>query len=74
MALPTLARGAKGQHVKILQGLLLVAAGDLIDEANIDGDFGPRTETVLRTWQGRTKSLAADGVCGPATWRWLIGA
>jgi len=74
LALPTLSIGASGQHVRILQALLIVAANDLMHEANIDGDFGPKTQSSLKTWQGRTNVLVADGVCGPATWRWLIGA
>ncbi|MCI0545560.1 MAG: peptidoglycan-binding protein, partial [Actinobacteria bacterium] len=73
MALPTLQQGASGHHVKILQALLTVHAGDLVPKGFIDGDFGTITERVLRTWQGRTGKLAADGICGPATWRWLIG-
>ena len=74
MALPTLQRGSQGQWVRNLQALLIVAANDLQHEKDIDGDFGPHTETVLRTWQARTNKLTPDGICGPATWRWLIGA
>jgi hypothetical protein len=74
VALPQLSRGSKGHHVKILQALLIAHAGDLIDEANLDADFGPFTAGVLSAWQKRTGVLAADGVCGPATWKWLIGA
>jgi len=73
MALPTLSVGSTGQHVRNLQALLIVAANDLIHEKDIDGNFGPGTASVLKTWQARTKVLTADGVCGPATWRWLIG-
>jgi len=69
MALPVLRRGAKGQHVRNLQALL-VAHGNTV---RIDGDFGPATEQVLRGWQGRTGQLAADGIAGPATWAWLVG-
>lgn len=67
--LPTLRQGATGQHVRNLQGLL-IAHGNA---ATCDGQFGPRTETVLRGWQARTGHLTADGVAGPATWAWLIG-
>merc|ERR1712137_339239 len=36
-----------------------------------DGDFGPGTETALKTFQARN-SLTADGVIGPSTWSRLI--
>lgn len=80
--LPTLTEGAgageranQAHYVKILQALLVVAARDLVADANrfIDGQMSNVTVGVLRTWQGRTGKLAADGVCGPATWAWLVG-
>lgn len=67
--LPTLKRGSKGQHVRNMQGLLIAHGNKLA----VDGDFGPNTERVLRDWQARTRALAADGICGPATWSWLVG-
>jgi peptidoglycan hydrolase-like protein with peptidoglycan-binding domain len=70
---PTLQLHSKGQDVKIMQALLIAHADDLMHDKDVDGDFGPHTQDVLRTWQGRTKVLAADGVCGPATWAWLCG-
>lgn len=82
MSLPTLTEGAgvgervnQAQYVKNLQALLVVAARDLVGDANafIDGQLGSNTVRVLRTWQARTGKLTADGVCGPATWAWLIG-
>lgn len=69
MALPVLREGAKGQHVRNLQGLLIAHGNTLA----VDGDFGPATAQVLRSWQGATGSLAADGIAGPATWAWLVG-
>lgn len=80
--LPTLTEGAgvgerihQSHYVKNLQALLVVAARDLIPDADsfIDGQLGSGTVRVLRTWQGRTGVLNADGVCGPVTWAWLIG-
>lgn len=67
--LPTLKVGDTGQHVRNLQGLL-VAHGNPIA---VDGAFGPGTQATLTGWQRRTGHLAADGICGPATWAWLIG-
>lgn len=68
MALPVLRRGATGQYVRNMQGLL-VANGEPV---KVDGDFGPGTERGLRAWQARAK-LGADGICGPRTWSALVG-
>lgn len=75
MALPQLKKGATGQYVRNLQGLLCSHAEDLVGNANtfVDGDFGSKTDSALRTWQARTGVLAADGICGPQTWSWLTG-
>jgi peptidoglycan hydrolase-like protein with peptidoglycan-binding domain len=70
---PTLQLHSKGENVKIMQALLIAHADDLMHDKDVDGDFGPHTQDVLRAWQGRTKVLAPDGVCGPATWAWLCG-
>jgi hypothetical protein len=61
--LPTLKKGAKGEDVKILQGLLNVKGFQLI----IDGDFGFMTETAVKSYQ-KDNGLAADGIVGPKTW------
>jgi len=55
---PTLRRGARGGDVRVLQGLLRVAA---------DGVFGPVTEQAVRAFQA-SAGLKVDGVVGPATW------
>jgi peptidoglycan hydrolase-like protein with peptidoglycan-binding domain len=65
--LPVLRRGAKGQYVKNMQGLM-VANGCIL---TIDGDFGPTTERELGAWQGRAQ-IGSDSICGPATWRRLL--
>jgi hypothetical protein len=70
---PTLQLHSKGSDVRIMQALLIAHADDLMHDKDVDGDFGPHTQDVLTTWQGRTKVLAPDGVCGPATWAWLCG-
>jgi len=63
VSLPTLRRGARGNDVVILQQSLGIPA---------DGDFGPQTESAVRTFQAR-KGLDADGVVGPRTWAALLG-
>ena len=61
---PTIAQGATGDAVRVLQQRL----GALV----VDGQFGPATNNRLRQWQGQ-HGLAADGVCGPLTWAALGG-
>jgi peptidoglycan hydrolase-like protein with peptidoglycan-binding domain len=42
----------------------------------VDGLFGPRTEEVVRTFQGavhaEVRSMAIDGIVGPMTWQALV--
>lgn len=59
--LPTLRRGAQGEHVETLQRKL-----SLMD----DGEFGPITEAAVREFQ-RKHGLVADGIVGPKTWQLL---
>jgi len=60
---PLLKRGAKGDLVKELQTLL----GGL----TVDGDFGPKTENVVRAYQ-KAKGLVVDGLVGNQTWTALL--
>lgn len=60
-----LKKGCKGNDVTKLQAKV---------GAKTDGDFGPKTEASLKTWQSRHK-LYPDGICGPKTcaafgWTW----
>lgn len=66
-----LRRGDSGNAVVALQRELNRLGADL----NPDGDFGPATETAVKTLQ-RNAGLTADGVYGPATIRalWLAVA
>lgn len=68
LVFPTLKRGSQGQPVRCVQGLLL-AAGRKVD---LDGDFGPGTEKVLREWQSSVNHNVT-GVVEPGTWRRLLG-
>jgi hypothetical protein len=42
-----------------------------VDILIIDGNFGPRTDSTVRSFQG-TISLTVDGVVGPLTWNALV--
>lgn len=60
---PNLRRGMSGSFVKSLQETLGIPA---------DGDFGPKTEAAVKTFQKKHK-LVADGKVGPYTWDALNG-
>ena len=76
MSLPTL---RKGQHsgeppVERLQLMLNFVSG--VDEPDVDGIFGPRTEAAVRRFQ-QNENLSVDGIVGKQTWtallrRWLL--
>jgi len=61
--MPTLHFGSFGVSVRVLQRLL-VANGYGIQ---IDGVFGPLTETAVKAFQSQ-RNLTADGVAGRRTW------
>jgi hypothetical protein len=50
--------GSKGELVKSLQRFLKIVP---------DGDFGPRTDAAVKTWQANN-NLRPDGIVGPKTW------
>lgn len=66
----TLAKGSAGSQVRALQALL---NGYGYSCGSIDGSFGTKTHNALVRYQ-KAKGLSADGSCGPATWRSLLGA
>lgn len=55
--------GSKGDAVKLVQGVV---------GAKPDGDFGPKTNELVRNWQ-KAKGLTYDGVVGPETWKAMFG-
>lgn len=61
---PTLRRNAKGDLVRQIQAKLGVEQV---------GNFGPKTEAAVRTFQ-RAHGLVPDGIVGPKTWAALDGA
>ncbi len=61
-------RGATGAAVKELQELLNANGADLV----VDGQFGPKTEAAVRTYQEQ-KGLSVDGVAGTDTMGALNG-
>ena len=53
-----LKKGSKGESVKTLQEFLKIT---------VDGDFGPKTEAAVKSWQA-AHGLLADGIVGKNTW------
>jgi len=50
--------GSKGSDVALVQAVV---------GAKADGDFGPKTEALVKAWQ-KANGLKDDGVVGPVTW------
>lgn len=72
-AKPTLKRGSKGTHVKLVQERLKTRYPSYRHEhgnLTVDGDFGRITEAWVKEYQGRV-GLAADGIVGARTWKSL---
>lgn len=65
---PTQRKGNAGSYVTLLQRLL---ESHLIPVGTIDGVFGSKTETAVRTFQSYN-NLTADGIVGPNTWNILV--
>jgi peptidoglycan hydrolase-like protein with peptidoglycan-binding domain len=72
--LPVLRRGSTGDAVRSLQkGLAEIAKSwEVEGPGGVDGDFGPRTEASVRSFQ-RFTGLPADGVVGDRTWYAQVG-
>ena len=69
--LPMLRKGDEGKTVVAMQ-LLLIGYGYNCGGYGADGEFGSGTESSVRAFQ-RNHGLEADGICGPITWRALLG-
>jgi N-acetylmuramoyl-L-alanine amidase len=65
-------RGDRGEAVRDVQHRLL-ATGLRVDADELDGSFGPATETAVGEFQ-RRRGLPPDGVVGPDTWSQLVEA
>jgi murein L,D-transpeptidase YcbB/YkuD len=65
-SMPILRFGNSGTSVRVLQRLL-ISKGYAIQ---VDGAFGPLTETAVKAFQNQRR-LAVDGIVGPVTWREL---
>jgi peptidoglycan hydrolase-like protein with peptidoglycan-binding domain len=61
---PALKKGSTGNPVRRAQSRL-TAAG--YDTGGVDGIFGAKTESGVKTFQG-DQGLVVDGIVGPATW------
>jgi peptidoglycan hydrolase-like protein with peptidoglycan-binding domain len=59
---PTLAQGSRGPDVAI---------GQRVVGTTPDGDFGPLTDTAVRTWQGRN-GVAVTGKLDQPTWARMV--
>lgn len=67
---PQLAKGDKGDKVRVLQELLLGRGYDL-GTYGADGDFGATTHRRVVGFQA-AQGLSADGIVGEKTWRKLL--
>ena len=67
---PTQRQGYSGNYVRLLQQLL---ESNLAPVGTIDGIFGNKTASAVRTFQQNNR-LSVDGIVGPATWNALTGS
>ncbi|GAA3793222.1 penicillin-insensitive murein endopeptidase [Streptomyces chiangmaiensis] len=64
----TVRQGDNGPAVKAVQSLLNAKRGSGLA---VDGDFGPATNSAVRTFQSHA-GIGVDGVVGPTTWKNLL--
>lgn len=69
--LNVLQKGSKGEQVKTLQRILHAMGYGLGTKNPIDGDFGSKTDTAVRTYQ-KLHGLTVDGIVGAKTWAKLL--
>ena len=68
VAFASFERGDEGQEVLSIQKRLVELHYTI---SNLDGDFGPETETAVKKFQSDI-GLEADGIIGPATYKALM--
>jgi len=61
----TIKLGDTGDDVKRLQRVFVRMK--VMSQGNLDGTFGPQTETLVKDFQ-QSEGLTGDGVVGPITW------
>lgn len=61
---PVLRRGSTGNPVRRAQKRITLSGGDV---GGVDGIFGARTESGVRTFQSE-QHIGADGIVGAQTW------
>jgi peptidoglycan hydrolase-like protein with peptidoglycan-binding domain len=61
----TIKLGDTGDDVKRLQRVF--ARTKVLGPGDIDGTFGPKTETAVKDFQ-QSNGLTVDGIVGPTTW------
>ncbi len=71
ISLDVLKKGSQGEQVKALQRMLHDMGYELGFNKPVDGDFGSKTETAVKLYQGKNK-LEADGIVGEKTWNKLL--
>ena len=59
-------KGSKGDTVKLLQNILISLGYSIV----ADGDFGAKTEAIIKDFQ-KKNGLIADGIVGQQTWNKL---
>ena len=69
--LPQLRKGDEGKTVAAMQ-ILLIGYGYNCGGYGADGEFGNGTYASVRSFQN-DRGLEVDGICGPNTWRSLLG-
>ena len=70
VTMKTLRKGDCGDHVRVMQALLIGYGYDC-GQYGADGHFGGATESALRKYQSRS-GLTPDAVAGPKTWGKLL--
>jgi peptidoglycan hydrolase-like protein with peptidoglycan-binding domain len=66
-------KGSTGDAVRAVQEVIKFhdLSGGEAPPVQIDGIFGPRTDTFVRGFQ-TALGIASDGIVGPITWRALV--